>query len=518
MKTAVETTDEAIVSLLMAMDAAHGRSIVLHVGDVPYIVTDTGTVPFGSQPLRMRAAVTILEELLPADCRAELSRRGATNCDIVLRESPGRVYNIVAARGGDDIWIEIVMTATPTPDLVTGAPAGPAAPPPRVLRPSEPEDDWEPVVLVTNGSDTPSVDALSTADAGADLLADAAAAGARVVYGAIGRPLLARTDAGLTAMRDGTSLRDYEVRGLIRALSDLEATGAAVQLVTFEDQAGPGFTALLPSAGSAADGVVPDRIAALCGSRRGLLLVGGDEAECQRTVREVSRRAAQDRAVVIVYSSTAAWTDLPAGFVSVRGGIAPEFLAAALRDAVLQQADVLVVEDLVDAAVPAAIAAAEQTLVVASMPEGSSRNALARLLRSTDGDANAALVRDRLSDALLGIVVRTTVRGRDRERREAYELIDNGPRLAMAIGEGPPERLWRAALREKGTQTLEQSLLQDVVSGRVATREAYRRASDRRLFLRELRAMRRRRRAARVEIPVMAEHVAARDSSRFSST
>lgn len=497
MTIAVDTRHEAIVSLLMAMDAAHGRSIVLHVGDVPYITTDEDTLPFGSQSLQLAAALTILQELLPAEHLSEISQAGATSCSITLQETPGRVYNIIAARGGDDVWIEIVRSAGQDPHAKGVADISPAEPAgiseAAVTKPAEAE--WEPVLLLEAGAAGEA--SVESAWLGGDLLAEAAALGAGMIYGAVGRPLLARTDAGLIALRDGTSLRESEIGDLIQKLSAAEASGAPLQMVTFHDHAGPGFTVICQKAEPALADSLPARIADLCSRRRGLLLLGGDAARLAEAFGEVALRAARNRAVVIAFSSTLSSTDLPAGFVSVRRGIAPEFLPVALHEAVLQQPDVLLVEDAVDPAVPAMIQAAERTMVVAAVPESSGRDVLARLMRSVDMAPNGAALRDALSDTLLGVVLRTTIRGCDRERRAAYEVIDNGPRLAMAIGAGHTDRVWRDALREKGTETLETSLIREVASGQVPTREAYRRASNRHEFLRSLRRMRRRSRPAR---------------------
>lgn len=120
-------------SLLTAIARADGDALVMHVGERPYVVAPAGPVELSSRPLTLEAVSGMLGQLLPDDSRRALDELGAIEHE--LPPSPVAAderYTVVAARGGDDIWIEIRRHRRAAPP--------PVAPPP----PAEREPEIEP--------------------------------------------------------------------------------------------------------------------------------------------------------------------------------------------------------------------------------------------------------------------------------------------------------------------------------------------------------------------------------------
>jgi len=95
-------------SLLTAIARADGEALVMHVGERPYVVAPAGPVELSSRPLTLEAVSGMLGQLLSDDSRRALDELGAIEHE--LPPSPmadNEQYTVVAARGGDDIWIEI---------------------------------------------------------------------------------------------------------------------------------------------------------------------------------------------------------------------------------------------------------------------------------------------------------------------------------------------------------------------------------------------------------------------------
>ncbi len=122
-------------SLLTAIVRADGDALVMHVGEKPYVVAPSGPVELSSRPLTFEAVAGMLGQLLPADHRRALDELGAIEHD--LPKSPvagGERFTVVAARGGNDIWIEIRRHRAAGPgEARTAAP--PAPPVPTVSQP-----------------------------------------------------------------------------------------------------------------------------------------------------------------------------------------------------------------------------------------------------------------------------------------------------------------------------------------------------------------------------------------------
>ena len=95
-------------SLLTAIVRADGDALVLHTGERPYVVAPSGQSELASRVLTLEAMTGMLGELLPAEARHALDDCGAVQHDLApTAVSEGERFTVVAARGGDDIWIEI---------------------------------------------------------------------------------------------------------------------------------------------------------------------------------------------------------------------------------------------------------------------------------------------------------------------------------------------------------------------------------------------------------------------------
>ena len=87
------------------MVRANGDALVMHVGERPYVVVGAGTLDLSSQILNLSAMTGMLQQLLPRAAQDSLEEFGAV--EHRLQAHDGDTFTVVAARGGDDIWIEI---------------------------------------------------------------------------------------------------------------------------------------------------------------------------------------------------------------------------------------------------------------------------------------------------------------------------------------------------------------------------------------------------------------------------
>ena len=92
-------------SLLSAIVRGDGDALVMHVGERPYVVVGTQTINISTHGLNLEAMTGMLGQLLPAESQAQLEEFGAVEYRIP-QQGEDR-FSVVAARGGDDIWIEI---------------------------------------------------------------------------------------------------------------------------------------------------------------------------------------------------------------------------------------------------------------------------------------------------------------------------------------------------------------------------------------------------------------------------
>ena len=117
----------------------------MHVGEKPYVVTTSssmnayrgplawGQVELSSRVLTPDAVMSMVTQILPADERRSLEELGAVEHEIVSPPGNADRFTVVAARGGDDIWLELrrhplhVVEQVTTPEQAAQmAAAGPA--------------------------------------------------------------------------------------------------------------------------------------------------------------------------------------------------------------------------------------------------------------------------------------------------------------------------------------------------------------------------------------------------------
>lgn len=145
-----------VPSLLQAIVHLDGEALVMHAGDKPYVVSPSGQVDLATRGLALDAINGIVNQLLPVELQTALDEFGAVQYELPARaEFPGEHFTVVAARGGDDVWVEVrrrrVSDEDRIPDEFFAAPeevanAQPypvyaAAGSPELRRPSEPLAD-----------------------------------------------------------------------------------------------------------------------------------------------------------------------------------------------------------------------------------------------------------------------------------------------------------------------------------------------------------------------------------------
>jgi twitching motility protein PilT len=121
-------------SLLDAIVRLDGDAMVMHVGEKPYVVTTTasmspyrgplawGQVELSSKVFTLEALQGMLTQLLPLDHRQALEEYGATDFEVDGPRGSGERFTIVAAVGGDDVWIEIKRIRHPAAPVVAASP------------------------------------------------------------------------------------------------------------------------------------------------------------------------------------------------------------------------------------------------------------------------------------------------------------------------------------------------------------------------------------------------------------
>lgn len=155
-------------SLLTAVVRSDGDALVLHVGEKPYVVAASGPVELSRQGLGLGAMEGMLAQLLTADALRALREMGAVEHELDDRAAAaGDRFTVVAARGGDDIWIElrrhrrVAPVAAPEPVAVPEPAYVPApvavAPEPRPVPVPEPVVAPEPAAPVHAYEPAPAV-------------------------------------------------------------------------------------------------------------------------------------------------------------------------------------------------------------------------------------------------------------------------------------------------------------------------------------------------------------------------
>ena len=128
-----------VPSLLRAIVTIDGEALVLHVGDKPYVLSSSGQIDLAPRGLTYDAVAGVIAQLLPEESQKALREYGAAQHELTdLEEFPGEQFNIVAARGGDDVWVEIRRRHQGSPSQAQDEPPPVATPeaPARVLHAS----------------------------------------------------------------------------------------------------------------------------------------------------------------------------------------------------------------------------------------------------------------------------------------------------------------------------------------------------------------------------------------------
>jgi len=142
-----------VPSLLNAILRLDGEALVMHVGEKPYVVAPTGQVELASRALTFDAVSGMVAQLLPSELQHALDEFGAVQYEFPsMPEFAGERFTVVAARGGDDIWVEVRrrrQTDDDTiPEDVWDAPAEPVAvaSTPAAIPPAPPVVPSQPIV------------------------------------------------------------------------------------------------------------------------------------------------------------------------------------------------------------------------------------------------------------------------------------------------------------------------------------------------------------------------------------
>jgi len=142
-----------VPSLLKAIIRVDGEALVMHPGDKPYVVSPTGQIELADKGLTLEAVDGIVGQLLSAESQNALDEFGAVQYELpAYDEVPGEHFTIVAARGGDDLWVEIrrrrVVDSDSVPDEFFAPSTIPSAETPSA---ESVEDDRVPMELVGGG-------------------------------------------------------------------------------------------------------------------------------------------------------------------------------------------------------------------------------------------------------------------------------------------------------------------------------------------------------------------------------
>jgi twitching motility protein PilT len=524
-----------VPSLLQAIVLMDGEALVLHVGDKPYVIAENGQVSLSNAPMSTEAIAEVIDELLPDDARRVLEDVGATQC--VLPSNPlfpSERFSVVAARGGDDVWLEIRRTIDSesrsrnsaedddrrvgNPNLASDIPEptfedrrhhGPIDAARRVVEPAVPDEELSPAVVVpltrtpAKGDVPPPLaeSALSGLDR---LLRLAAARGASTLYLVSGARPSIRIDGEVRTLDGAVVLAPNEVEGLLLTLmpersAEALRSGAAsewisefadlgrVRCLGFRDYRGPGGVfRIMPQRAVTTEQLGLSReIQALAGENDGLIVVTGPRLSGKRTlmaafVDHINRTRhvhiiTIERDINIVHERAGSMISQR----EVRGG---EMVAEAVRSALREDPDVLVIEDvrsaeLVELAIDAAAAG---RLVICSLPARSASAAI-------DGIIDLSPVSERrrvqlgLAQHLRGVVAQVLLKKTGGGRIAARELLLNTSAVASLLAEGKTSQLPLAIEggRKHGMVPLNDALGGFAQSGAVDVREAYRWSADR---------------------------------------
>lgn len=529
---------QVVESLVAALLRADGEALVMHVGEQPSVLTAGGPVVLTSGVMTLASMADLLRELLPVDAQHALDEFGAVESDLQPTVASGTErLTVVAARGGDDIWIEIrrqhllPFDLTPAASEPEGADDGRASvattAPREHVGPTAPAAAiGSPHAVVTNRPSDPPAVVLPMARgpvraeqhirqvspqwrAGLDrLLRLAAARGAETLYlSSETRPSI-RVDGDISVLDGESLLFASDIETLL--LDVTTEQGAAlegaewiihlrdvgrVRCVSFRDHRGPGAVfRIIPSRVVSAEQLGLSReIQALCLEPEGLVLVVGPRSSGKSTlmsalVDQINRTRSDH--VIVIESRMKVVHESRMSLVSqreVRGDADAQLHA--IRSALRESPDVLMIEELREPGVmaEALAAAAAGHLVIGGIAAHGAATALERIVDQAPVDRRGA-TQALLAESLRGAVGQVLLRKTGGGRVAARELLLNTPQIAQLLFEGRMAQLPMAmeSGRRAGMVPLVDALVAFVQSGVVDVREAWRKAGDRAGLLKAL--------------------------------
>ena len=529
-----------VPSLLRAIVLVDGEALVLHVGDKPYVLSDAGQIDLAARGLTHEAVVGVITELLPPESQRALQELGAAQHELDLPEFPGEHFSVVAARGGDDVWVEIRRRFGPAADrhgvepptdervafpgvsaLWPAEPEQADTPPVQVVEPEYQEPGEEPtaapsqpavVLSLTRNPLRPDAPPplAEQALAGLDhLLRLAAARGASTLYLSSGTRPSIRVDGEVQSIDSTPVLGPNDVESLLLTLmpernAEALRTGATsewmcdfpdlgrVRCMSFRDHRGPGgvFRIMPVRAVTAQQLGLSREIQELVSESEGLVLLAGPRASGKRTLTSAlvdlinrTRHAhviSIEREINIVHERASS-------IISQReahGG--PEDMLEVARGALREDPDVLVLESVRSAELMtlALDAAASGRLVISGFPAHSATGAVDGIIDLFPPEARRQ-VQMSLAQTLRGVVVQVLLNKTGGGRLAAREVLLNTPAVASVIAEGKTSQLQLVIEggRKHGMVPLNDALAGFVQSGAVDLREAFQRAYDKAGFL-----------------------------------
>jgi twitching motility protein PilT len=268
-----------------------------------------------------------------------------------------------------------------------------------------------------------------------------------------------------------------------------------VRCVTFRDHRGPGviFRIVPPRAVSADQLGLSAEVQALCTEAEGLILVAGGRGSGKSTLLtsfvDLINRTRSDH-IITAESQIDFVHENKRSFISQREVRGDDAVVAAVRAAVREEPDVLLIEDIRTQELAAlALEAAESgRLVFASIPGVSTATAIERLIELFPAERREK-TQAALAASLRGMVSQVLLRKLRGGQVAAREVLINTPSVANLILEGKTFHL-SAALesgRRAGMTSFAESLATLVREGTVHPSHAFRKAPNREQFLAILR-------------------------------
>ncbi len=530
-----------LASLLKAIVSVDGDALVIHAEETPYVIGPSGQVPVSSRTLGYEAVNGVLGELLAPESMEALDAFGAIQYELPPDAAhPDEHFTVVAARGSEDVWMEIRRRKVPDDEVpdelfadrrpslsegstsVEGDSVGgeaaateslsvvpqplPASAGGDAGRDARGESGTAVVVPLTRTPARPSPPAApANPNELARLLRTASARGASTLYLVPNLPPALRVDGEVKTLDGEPPIAPGDVETLLfpvmpernreelrqgadsEWVCDLPEVGR-VRCVSFRDQRGAGavFRLMALKPASADQLGVSREIQALTAEPDGLVIIAGPRSSGKRTLVaalvDLVNRTRRDH-VITIEREIRIVHERKQALVSQREvrGDAEQMLATA-RAALRENPDVLVLGEVrtADLTCLALDAAASGHLVIAVLPARSATEAVDRVIDAYPPERRHQ-VQLALADCLRGVVMQVLVPRTAGGLSAAREVLLNTPAVASAIADGRTSQLIAAleSGRRHGMVPLNDALAGLVEAGGVDAREAYRRSADR---------------------------------------